>query len=322
MISIITATYNSRSFVDRLHASLFAQSNREFEWICVDDHSRDDTVEYLQTLQAPGRGGMQLYWLPHNSGGGVALAVGVSRARGDIILMVDHDDELMPDAVERVLAAWPVIADDPTVSALMFRISDPVTGEVIGGDLPEGRKFTMSWLANRHPDVHDATFVFKAADKKRLVTPELMEHVALGGWPLALMSNDKPFVAAPPTPIRRYHRDNAQSQTNDIKISRKTVTTYAGLLDLWDRWYWLRLPRWLRHAASLLRFSAEVHGSMWRAVGLVRRPLLKALLVMLMPAAAVLRRIRPRPKLLEFNAFDPGALAGLRNLRADESARE
>ena len=59
LLSIVTATYNSRPFIDRLHASLAAQTRRDFEWLCVDDHSRDDTVAHLKSLPAPGEGGMQ-----------------------------------------------------------------------------------------------------------------------------------------------------------------------------------------------------------------------------------------------------------------------
>src|SRR5437762_12059238 len=103
-ISVVTACYNTSPFLDRIYNSLLRQTYRRFEWICVDDHSSDETVAQLVRLAAPGDFGMQVYQLPQNTGGPVALAFGTQMAKGDATIWLDHDDELFPNALEEVQA--------------------------------------------------------------------------------------------------------------------------------------------------------------------------------------------------------------------------
>jgi glycosyltransferase involved in cell wall biosynthesis len=313
-VSIVTACYNSTPFIDRLYRSLRTQRFREFEWICVDDCSLDGTVALLKSLEAPGSLGMQLFQLPFNTGGPVAVAVGVQKARGEIILIFDHDDELLPNALESIIAAWPAIARDQSLSGLMFPIKDGISGEVIGKPLEEGARVTTTWLTNRRPDVSDATFVFRASVAKQAFTIRNVEEVTMFGVILNQITRKQPALAAV-TPIRIYHRDNAESQTSSVLVSRKMVATYAALFDAWDVWYWFALGRWIRHAVTLLRFSRDVHGSMSAALPLVRRLSLRLLLVLLMPVAAAIRSRTPAPMLIDYPVFRPELAESLVNLR-------
>src|SRR5260221_9600817 len=120
-ISIVTACYNSTPFLERVHKSLVQQTYRNFEWICVDDRSTDDTVSRLKAVRAPGDLGMRVYQLPQNTGGPVALAMGTKVAKGDVIIWLDHDDELVPDALGQVEANWPKGQAGPGESGLFLR---------------------------------------------------------------------------------------------------------------------------------------------------------------------------------------------------------
>ena len=117
-ISIVTACYNSMPFIDRLYGSLKAQAYKNFEWICVDDCSTDDTVERLLALEAPGELGMKVYRLPINSGGSVPLVVGIEKSQGDSIVILDHDDEFLPFALELIREHWPAVQRVRTQFAL------------------------------------------------------------------------------------------------------------------------------------------------------------------------------------------------------------
>ena len=99
MISIITPTYNSSKFIYRLHDSLAKQSDKVFYWIVVDDYSYDETIKILTKLTPPGLGGMRVYKMPFNSGGGIAASVGVIKSIGNITTIIDQDDELDSNAI-------------------------------------------------------------------------------------------------------------------------------------------------------------------------------------------------------------------------------
>lgn len=316
-ISVITACYNSGRFLERIYSSLAAQTYRQFEWVCVDDCSTDGTVERLLSLPVPGAIGMQIFRLPINTGGGSALGVAAERARCDVVLVLDHDDELLPSALETIGAAWAAAAKDPCVSGIMFRASNPITGEVIGGDLPEGKRINTSWLHNMHPDVTDATMAFKRELMLKYVTAETMESVTLWSTVLNRLTRSHPLIVGPPAPIRLYHRDNPNSQTASIRVSRKMVATYAALLDEYDRSYLRAIWRWIRHAVTLLRLSKDVHASMWTAIKLVRHRWLRGLMVLLMPIAAIVRARKPKSQLVQYPLFTTEMAVSLTDLRSE-----
>ena len=50
-ITILTPAYNRASLLPRLFDSLLRQTNKDFEWIVVDDGSTDDTREVVANLK-------------------------------------------------------------------------------------------------------------------------------------------------------------------------------------------------------------------------------------------------------------------------------
>ncbi|WP_167737327.1 glycosyltransferase family 2 protein [Sphingomonas parva] len=312
----MTATYNARAFIDRLHGSLSEQTLHDFEWVVVDDFSTDDTVDYLKTLPSPGTGGMRLYRLPGNSGGGLAVATGVAKATGEAVVIIDHDDELFPDALRSVAENWHLIRKDASLAGLFFRIVDPASDSMIGAPLAPGTRFSLSWMSNCRADIHDGSFALKAEDAKRHFAPEVMENVCLFGAPLTEMSQDKTFLVADAGPLRFYHRDNPSSQTNSVKVSRKVVYSYARLLDLADRWYLRQPMRWLRHTLALIRFSMFVHRNPFHHLRHMKRSLPKLLSLLLTPAGVASSLLGRKPRLVDFPVLPIPSLRSLPDLRS------
>lgn len=102
-VSIVVATYASGDGIERLFASLDAQTMpaEQYEVIFVDDGSPDDTVERLRRA-ALTRANMTVIELEHSGWPGRPRNVGVDAAQGDYVLFMDHDDTLYPDALRRV----------------------------------------------------------------------------------------------------------------------------------------------------------------------------------------------------------------------------
>ena len=96
--SVVIPVYNSRQFLQQCLDSIFAQSFSDFEVICVDDGSTDDSNELLSeyALNYPN---VKVLRQQH-SGQGTARNLGVTLARGEYVKFVDADDYLHPDALK------------------------------------------------------------------------------------------------------------------------------------------------------------------------------------------------------------------------------
>lgn len=101
-VTIFTPTYNRRQLVDRLYQSLLAQTDKSFEWLVVDDGSTDDTKEYFSELLSKPLPFPIRYIKQENGGKHRAINCGVKNANGELFFIVDSDDILLPNAIEKI----------------------------------------------------------------------------------------------------------------------------------------------------------------------------------------------------------------------------
>ncbi len=137
-ITILTPTYNRASLLPRLFDSLLRQTNKDFEWIVVDDGSTDDTREVVANLKEKCGGAFPMgYVYKANGGKHMAINIGAERARGELLFIADSDDLLTDDALETVANSWHDISDDKSFAGIAGLDITMDTSEVIGSGLPQ-----------------------------------------------------------------------------------------------------------------------------------------------------------------------------------------
>lgn len=137
-ITILTPTYNRASLLPRLFDSLLRQTNKDFEWIVVDDGSTDDTREVVANLKEKCDGAFPMgYVYKANGGKHMAINIGAERARGELLFIADSDDLLTDDALETVANSWHDISDDKSFAGIAGLDIAMDTREVIGSGLPQ-----------------------------------------------------------------------------------------------------------------------------------------------------------------------------------------
>ncbi len=115
-LTILTPTYNRARILGKLYHSLCNQSNKNFEWIIVDDGSDDETRELVvpwiekkrvQTsskITGVSQCGFVVKYLWQNNGGKhTAVNRGVEEAQGKYTFIVDSDDSLPKSSVDTVI---------------------------------------------------------------------------------------------------------------------------------------------------------------------------------------------------------------------------
>jgi len=99
-VSVIIPTYNCRAYIQDSLNSVLNQSFVDYEIIIIDDGSGDDTREtigpYLKNEKIH-------YFYQKNKGLPGARNEGIRKARGNYILCLDADDELAPDAMQKLV---------------------------------------------------------------------------------------------------------------------------------------------------------------------------------------------------------------------------
>lgn len=103
MISVLIPVYNVAAFLRECLDSVIAQSYRNLEIICIDDGSTDDSPKILQEYAAKDE--RIIIISQENKGYGSAMNAGLDRATGDYISIVESDDFISPDMIEK-LYAW------------------------------------------------------------------------------------------------------------------------------------------------------------------------------------------------------------------------
>ena len=131
LISIITPSYNSASYIGKTIESIQAQTYTNWELLITDDCSSDDSRVVIQSY-ANKDPRIKLIVLEKNSGAGVARNKSIAAAKGRYIAFCDSDDRWYPDKLEKQLAY--MNAKDCAMSHTSYMTcdeNDRITGIVI-----------------------------------------------------------------------------------------------------------------------------------------------------------------------------------------------
>ncbi len=99
MISVIVAVYNGGAFLPTCLDSLLQQTYGDFEVLCVDDASTDNSVQVIREYMSRDSR-IHLLSLSVNQGQAIARNTALATAQGDIIVILDADDWLAIDALQ------------------------------------------------------------------------------------------------------------------------------------------------------------------------------------------------------------------------------
>ena len=108
MISILTPAFNESTNLEALHARLtqtMTQLGEEWEWLIVDDHSRDDTFSVIQRL-ALVDSRVRGIRLARNRGSHIAITCGLHHVRGDAAVMMASDLQDPPETLGLLFQKW------------------------------------------------------------------------------------------------------------------------------------------------------------------------------------------------------------------------
>ncbi|MBR1807746.1 MAG: glycosyltransferase family 2 protein [Selenomonadaceae bacterium] len=102
-VSVIIPLYNAEKYIGECLDSILAQTFQDFEVIVVDDCSTDSSAQVVESYMPKFDGRLRLERTLANSGSpGLPGNMGVRFSRGEYLLILDNDDAITPDAIEKL----------------------------------------------------------------------------------------------------------------------------------------------------------------------------------------------------------------------------
>lgn len=111
LVSVVVPCWNSAPWLAEAIGSVLRQTLDELEVILVDDASTDATLATARQLAEADRR-VRLVLRPVNGGSAAARNDGLALARGRWIAMLDGDDRMAPERLERMVAAAETVGAD------------------------------------------------------------------------------------------------------------------------------------------------------------------------------------------------------------------
>lgn len=151
--SIITITFNSEKSIERTLKSVLNQTFKDYEYIIVDGASKDNSIDIIRKYEPLFEGRMKWKSEPDN---GIydAMNKGILRCSGSLVGIVNSDDWLEPDALEKVNTSF--LANGNSVAKLYcgginYHYADSI--EILKVNLNQFRKNAWKYMmfGIRHP---------------------------------------------------------------------------------------------------------------------------------------------------------------------------
>lgn len=103
-VSVILPVYGVAQYIEKCTQSLLDQTLQEMEFIYVDDHGPDNSIELVQRMIADHPRKEQFVFLKpeHNMGAGMARNFAIPQAKGEYVAFVDSDDWIEPTMFEEL----------------------------------------------------------------------------------------------------------------------------------------------------------------------------------------------------------------------------
>ena len=118
-ITVITPIYNRKKLIKQAYESLKNQTNKNFEWLIVDDGSTDKVEEEITEMQNEGIIKIN-YIYKTNGGKHTALNVAFKNLSTELAIILDSDDILISKAIEEILTYWDKYKSMPKIAGMVF----------------------------------------------------------------------------------------------------------------------------------------------------------------------------------------------------------
>ena len=119
-ITVVTPTYNRANELEKAFNSLKEQTEKDFEWLVIDDGSTDNTEDVIRNFKEETNFDIS-YYKQDNQGKHIALNIAFKKVKTELLMILDSDDCLTRTAIEEILLIHNKYKDNDKVAAYVFQ---------------------------------------------------------------------------------------------------------------------------------------------------------------------------------------------------------
>lgn len=227
-LTICTPTFNRAYTLERTYKSLLSQTNKNFEWIVVDDGSTDNTEQLVRTFINEKKIRVRYFKQP-NQGKHIALNKGIDESEGELFTCLDSDDWLYNDAVENIYRIWERAGYREDIVGIIS-LDTFANGKIVGSSLPDDVE-SANWmdLKYKYKVTGDKDFYFRTSELKKVKFPNFNNNKHMPpGYQIWLLSKKyKFFIYNKPTKYVEYMEDGiSKNKYNKYVVAPDNFAIY------------------------------------------------------------------------------------------------
>ncbi len=133
--TIFTPCYNSAKFIHRVIESLESQQFKNFEWLVINDASKDNTHEIIEAYRSKASFDIQYYNLAKNQMLSNNFNMAFEKAQGELFVIAGHDDAFDADTLKVFDETWDQYGAE-NIAGIWCRCRDQ-HGKPVGNEFPK-----------------------------------------------------------------------------------------------------------------------------------------------------------------------------------------
>lgn len=157
-LTVFTPAYNRAHTIGRTYESLCRQTCKDFEWLVIDDGSKDNTRELVQGWIAENRIPIR-YIYQENQGMHGAHNTAYRNITTELNTCIDSDDYMPDDAVEKIITFWKEHGSEEYAG--IVGLDQAMDGDIIGTRFPKDLKETTLMGFYRNGGKGDKKLVYR-----------------------------------------------------------------------------------------------------------------------------------------------------------------
>lgn len=274
---ILTPTYNRAKLLPKLYDSLLTQTDKDFEWVIIDDGSTDNTKDVVEGIIHENKVDISYYY-QENGGKARALNNGFSRCVGALALsVVDSDDYLLPEAVGTIRKYLNEYGDNLNVGAFFFHYNTP-DGNILkpkGEVIKEDRIMTRYQYNNKYKS-NDGCICYLQRSFKKYRYPEFNGEKYVGPTVIQMdMADEFKIVFSPKViGVAEYQEGGLTKSGRSLRLRNPQGMIYYSSL-MMDKKALLKTQ--IKYAISVWPYAMIAKKRFLYIVKYVKRPLLSVM---------------------------------------------